>query len=95
MKRQRKAAVLLSLFIFFGLVSAFFLLYEADHHCNEEQCPICHIIYEIKGFLTKLAGKADVRAFARFIAGMALIINLSAVIFNDITPVDLKVKLTN
>ncbi len=94
---KKISAVIISiLMIALVLFSFFYVVAEADHHCEGEHCEICECIEICVGILQKFGFKASsgVNPLALALIGLIAVLIPSGT-YTGRTPVSLKVRLNN
>lgn len=86
------AAALMAVILF----SALFRLFEADHDCAGDDCPICACIQQCELILNQFTnGVVAQAAVAVAVSLLVLAVAISAYTFIQATPVSRKVQLNN
>lgn len=95
-RRRILASAVCLIFIALIFLSAAFIIYEADHDCTGDNCPICACI-QSAGQTLKLLGSAAA-ASQLFSAGAFLtlvVLSLSLSVLTSSTPVSQKIRMNN
>ena len=75
--------------------SVFFIIHEADHDCNGENCPVCAAITVCRSFISALCVTAVIFACSLLCGAFARVLRVIYVRSGKFTPVSLRVKLLN
>ena len=96
-KAKRVAAGVMSLTLLLVIVlSALFLVAEADHDCAGEDCPICAVMQVCVHVLRRFGGAATILLAVAAAAILFLFAAVSgAAVFAQETPVSRRIRLNN
>lgn len=94
--RNIKAVILLFIMVITVALSSLFVVVESNHHCDDDNCRICVTIQNCLTGMKKIASDAgEVVLLAVNFAFFAVLLFAFENFVGVITPVGLKVKLTN
>lgn len=96
-KHQKNIRIFISVLLLSVLIlSAAYIFLEANHHCTEKNCPICHEI-EVCGHILSSVGSAPLSASIYCFSAISFFIVIFAYFYYavSVTLISLKVKLSD
>ena len=94
---KKKTAILIGMMIFLLMISsAYFLSYEAAHHCEDEDCPVCECIHICEEAVRRITSAGEVFVlFLMFGVILSKDNDISELLLKSKTPVNRKIRLND